>query len=377
MSTSISDFQADFAKIFSSHKRDNSASVHLLTFLKDTVGSGIWVSRAAYKTFTSLFYNPLKDPGFVDCKTHNYIVGRVASGKKIPKGLISSEQIFRTIFNEIQHTHIDPTYKSLLDIPETNSTIVLVPGMLNELYKTHAFERAAKHLHDTYGIEYITPKVSGRKGASFNANLLGKQLADYVKENPKRKLWLIAYSKGGIDCLHFMKKFNKFSEKHIIGISTIACPIMGSMHMDQNPLLKALVSMEVFQNSRIYQSIDKGRDLLGIELQKTVSHKKQTNWFRRNHKGLPKKPFYTSLALNSHWYDAHAWMALTKLIFRSNHQNDGIVDTEMARFPDYFESINFGITYGHHLIGARSSFFNQEALIEAHLITLKYLKKIK
>src|SRR5690606_21470012 len=113
-------------------------------------------------------------------------------------------------------------------------TIVLVSGVLNELYKTAAFERGVEHLAQTYGQKYFVAKVSGIKGAQHNSKLIEKQLKAYAQENPKQKLWVIAYSKGGVDCLHFMKRDPQFAQKHIVGLTTIASPILGSRHVDEH-----------------------------------------------------------------------------------------------------------------------------------------------
>ena len=69
-------------------------------------------------------------------------------------------------------------------------------------------------------------------------------------------------------------------------------------------------------------------------------------------------------------------MILTKAIFRSQKNNDGIVDVENAQFPYYFSGINLGVLKGHHLVGSRSSFYDQEALMKAHLIYLNYKKML-
>ena len=67
-------------------------------------------------------------------------------------------------------------------------------------------------------------------------------------------------------------------------------------------------------------------------------------------------------------------MILTKLILPSEKINDGVVDSENALFPDYFDAHNLGIIKGHHLIGARSSYYNQEAFLKALVVYLSYFK---
>jgi hypothetical protein len=107
-------------------------------------------------------------------------------------------------------------------------------------------------------------------------------------------------------------------------------------------------------------------------LKKSLSDKYQAQWFKLNHQDLPHI-FYSSLALESQWYQSHLWMLLAKIFFNSKESNDGVVDVKDAKFPDYFKSYHLGKIYGHHLIGLRYSNFNQEALIETHIIVLHYL----
>jgi hypothetical protein len=65
-------------------------------------------------------------------------------------------------------------------------------------------------------------------------------------------------------------------------------------------------------------------------------------------------------------------MMLTKFLFQSKSYNDGIVDAHNAQYPPDFGGVNLGVISGHHLIGTRSSFYCQEALLEAHIIYLQY-----
>jgi hypothetical protein len=65
---------------------------------------------------------------------------------------------------------------------------------------------------------------------------------------------------------------------------------------------------------------------------------------------------------------------LAKAFFQSRNPNDGVVDIENAQFPNYFHGLNLGVIEGHHLVGSRSSFYDQEALLKAHLIFLRYKK---
>ena len=376
LSTSISDLKHDVRKFVKMDWGDTPPVWHLAAFVKDVIGSSIWVGRSGARTLNSLLNNPWSEPDEISSETHQYIINRIAEGKKIPLGPIGLPQIFQCLFAEISQAHVNGWNTTPLKVPPVKCTLVLVSGVLNELYRTAAFERAARHLTKSSKIKYFAPKVSGRKGTNYNAQLLASQLKDYLEKNPGQKLWLVGYSKGGLDCLHFMRYNKDFSEKNILGLSTIASPILGSTLLDDHLLLKWFLKLSHISKNSWFQKIDQGRDLLGLELQKSIAQSHQGNWFKKNHKNLPKNSFYTSLALSAPWYQSHLWMIVTKILFTKHPANDGIVDENEAKFPDYFSGHNFGTLKGHHLIGAQSSLFNQEALLEAHLVLLHWLKQL-
>ena len=138
-------------------------------------------------------------------------------------------------------------------------------------------------------------------------------------------------------------------------------------------ILNTLVQVPEAVSKKI---LGKKIDFFAKELQKSLSHSYRAVWFKKHHKSLPKKPFYTAIAFESKWHQSHVWMMLTKAFFRSAKSNDGVVDVENAQFPSYFKGMNLGILEGHHLVGSRSSFYDQEALMKAHLIFLNYKKLI-
>jgi hypothetical protein len=221
-----------------------------------------------------------------------------------------------------------------------------------------------------YGVKYFIPDISGHRGTAFNAKALRIQIEKFSHDNPDEKLWLIGYSKGGVDGLHYIFENSEFAKKNIRGISTIASPILGSNHFFDHKIIKILNSLNNFSEESLASQSPK----LIKEVTEYLDSQKQTPWFLNNFKKLPKELFYTSLALESEWYESHVWMILTKIFLLSKHKNDGVVDCSFAQLPDYFSpGINLGIIQGHHLIGTRSSFYSQEALIEAHIFLLKHL----
>ncbi|MCO4792922.1 MAG: hypothetical protein KC493_04375 [Bacteriovoracaceae bacterium] len=350
---------------------DNPKPLQLVGLLKTLTNSGVWISRSMmqYLTATVDFSSPVKEKR--ECDRVNYILDHVVARKEMDDPSVSEAEVFKTIYNELEFSHHNKNYNTELKVPKLDATIVLVSGVLNEIFSTPAFERGAEHLQDTLGVKFFSPKTKGTKGARTNVRLMEKQLLDYVADHKDEKLWLLAFSKGGIDCLHFLEKNKEFSKKHVLGISCIASPILGSTNTEHK-ILKLINKVHFFEGTKVYRFLEKEKDFLYKEIYQSLRAENQSKWFEKHHKELPKNIFYTATAFESVWYESHLWMILTKLFFKSQKTNDGVVESDQAFFPDYFDAHNLGIIRGHHLVGTRSSMYSQEALLEAHLIYLSY-----
>jgi len=337
---------------------------------KKVAGAFAWTSNALFTCVASHTKVGLKKHSEVINKDELEILKKVATNKAIDFDEIPLEQVFKLVQKEMVYSRLNPRHKSVLKCPKIKPTIVLVGGVFNELFNSASFERGTKTLQKKHGFNYFVPKIHGTKGVKINAQLLAEQLSEYMKDHPHEKLWILAHSKGGLDSLHFLKNNKNFAEKHIVGLSTIATPILGTAHTE-HLFLKAIRFLHSFP-----KKVVKGLDIIAEDTQNSLSKKYSEGWFKKNHKELPQNIFYSAVALEAQWNESHLWMMLTKMLFYTNKPNDGIVLVEQARFPDYFPAINFGVIKGHHLIGARSSTYIQEALIEAHFVMLTYLKAI-
>lgn len=342
---------------------------------RNLFNSGVWIGQSSLRYIHSLVDFTSKGDKAVLTPKQSSILKRVRLGSTIEE--YSDEEVFQTIYNEMEYSHYFPDHEPLLNIPTIDATMVLIPGVFNELFSTAAFERAAQHLEDKTGNKYFTPRVNGFKSCEHNARLLKRQLKEYIRKNPNEKLWLICFSKGGLDALHFLAEEKEFSEKYIVGISTIASPILGSDHLNHK-VIKFLNNVHNFSDTKIYKVINDKSDIMAREFQESISSTFQRPWLRKNHKNLPDNLFYTAIGFESEWFNSHLWMMLAKIIFKSKMKNDGVVDAENSLFPYYFErGINLGIMRGHHLVGTRSSYFCQEALLESLIIYLTYSQKLK
>lgn len=332
--------------------------------------SSIWLSRSAFTVLRSYFDVSSIDDLDLHTEKAQDIIANVINKRTVDA---TDQEIFKTIYHELAHSHLVDAYKTSLKMPSVKVTIVLVSGVFNEIFSTPAFKRGAETLLDKYNIKHIAPVVDGKKGARENSLALKKQVEEYMEANPEERLWFFCFSKGGIDTLHYLRSKGEKLSPNIVGFSFIATPIMGSDHINSR-LLKLANAIGKVPEAVSKKVLGREIDLIASELQKSLNKNFRESWFKRNHKQLPSKPFYTAIAFESKWQDSHIWMMLTKAIFRSQKSNDGIVDVENAQFPFYFQGKNLGVLEGHHLVGSRSSFYDQEALMQAHLIYLDYKK---
>ncbi len=366
-STSIEELVFNFQKIKSAQSKND-----FLKSLLSMTNSSIWVSRSAFVVLKSLF-----DIRYLENSNHRNEKSQEILAGIVNKSTVEADDdlIFKTIYNELTHSHLHKDYKSSLTVPSINITIVLVSGVLNEIFSTPAFKRGAETLLDEYNVKHFAPEVDGKKGSRENSVLLKKQIYSFMENNPDEKLWFFCFSKGGIDTLHFLKSEGEELSPKIAGISFIATPILGTDHVN-NKILKLVNALSKIPEEISKRVLGKKIDFLAKELQKSLSHSYRSSWFKKHHKSLPKAPFYTAIAFESKWHQSHIWMMLTKAFFRSHKSNDGVVDVENAQFPSYFKGINLGVLKGHHLVGSRSSFYDQEALMKAHIIFLHYKKLV-
>lgn len=366
--TSLEEFVFNIQKIKSSHTKKD-----FLKSLINVTNSSVWLSRSAFVVLKSFFdIRQLENQNAKSAKAQEILAG-VMNKRTVAA---SDPEIFKTIYTELTHAHLHSEYHTQLSVPQIKVTIVLVSGVLNEIFSTPAFKRGAENLLDQYNIKHIAPVVDGKKGSRENALLLKKQIDEYVEQNPSEKLWFFCFSKGGIDTLHYLKSESQNLSPNILGFSFIATPILGSDHVN-NKILRLVNALGKVPEEVSKKILGKKIDFMAKELQKSLSKNYRANWFKRNYKILPQKPFYTAIAFESKWHQSHIWMMLAKAFFRSQQSNDGVVDVENAQFPSYFNGINLGVLEGHHLVGSRSSFYDQEALMTSHLIFLNYKKLFK
>lgn len=371
--TSQEELWKDFKELIflsSENQEEQSRNWKMVLLLKDSFGGGVWIIRAYLRLLRALV--DTRDKHGIKLHENHYEILNIVHNKIPPQEHnFSNEELFRTIFHDFCQTDNDPHYHSPLEVPKIDYTVCLISGVFNELFVTAAFEKGVKKLSAFNSFDFFTVDVHGRKDVKYNAKIIEKTLKQYTKENPNKKIWILAYSKGGIDTLHFLKKNKDYANEYIKGISCVSSPIQGTLAASSK-ITALATELHKFEDSWIYKKLDGERNFLLKNIPKFMSEEYQKGWLKWNSKRFPEKPIYTTLGFYSPWYEAHVGMILTKLIFKNDSPNDGIVDINRAHFPEHFPSINLGNLKGHHLISARSSTFNQTALVKSFLVFFDY-----
>lgn len=362
---SVKDFKRGAQNFISEPSLKNYAKLSRSVF-----NSSTWLGKSTFRLLRPIEPSYIEKVNYLQSSSAQYILKAVAQKKTISHRRATYSEIFKTIFYDFEISHLDRSYKRISKMPEIESSVLLVSGVLNEIFTTPAFERGAKYLNETYGIDFDYCPTSGTKNTAQNSAMINEHFSSLL-ENEK-PIWIFAFSKGGIDVLHFLKEYSNEVGHNLAGLSTVASPILGSERVNHR-ILKFINYIHKFEGNKVYQFLDEQFDIFFKDFQESLSSEFQESWFKENFSHLPRNMFYTALALESSWYESHIWMVLTKLFFQSPSINDGIVDAERALYPDYFQGINLGILKGHHLIGTRSSDYIQEALLEAHIVFLNYL----
>lgn len=368
LSTTYCELKHEFNELVSNPEINNIAR-----FYRDVVGSGTWVVNYGLKYLDSLTDFSLDRKSDLDNQINRYIIEKVSKAEIIDDPSIGPEQIFRSIYKEIEYAHQNPQYQLTIKVPTIKTTTVLISGVFNELFKTAAFQRGVEHICNNQGNKFIVTEVSGLKNSHDNARAIEDQLKSYIKLHPTEKLWILAYSKGGIDVLHFLLNNSIFAQEYIKGVSMIAVPILGSEHFNKKRVKLTLGALNKIPNKHLQNFLkDRGR-IFSMDFWGTLDAQYRQSWFQKHHEKLPPSLFYTALALHSDWSESHLWMRMTKVLLPNQELNDGIVQSRYALFPHYFKGINLGMYKGHHLVGSRSSSYTQEALIESLIIFLHYM----
>ena len=237
----------------------------ILTTVLSITNSSIWLSRSAFTVLKSYFDVRTIDDLDLHTERAQDIIGNVINKRTVDA---TDQEIFKTIYHELAHSHLVDAYKTSLKMPKVKVTIVLVSGVLNEIFSTPAFKRGAEALLDKYEIKHIAPAVDGKKGARENSLALKKQIEEYMDKNPEERLWFFCFSKGGIDTLHYLRSKGEKLSNNIVGFSFIATPIMGSDHINSK-LLKLANSIGKIPEAISKNVLGKEIDLIAIELQKS------------------------------------------------------------------------------------------------------------
>ena len=294
---------------------------------------------------------------------YDLIIDDLQRGRDIDPHRFSMGDIFAAVYND----QLQPSRgeKAVLTVPSVPFMAVIISGFINEIYPEPAFNKAMQALKQQCKLDFIPFKIPGRRGCDYNADCIAEQIKALKTPKP---LWLVAHSKGGLDSLHFLAKYPQLAQEKVWGLSTLASPIMGSTY-PEHFLLKHLT------DEFIQKKLEEQADFYPEEIRNSFLPAIREAWFKDHRPHLPPIN-YSSLAFKLSSYTVSPAMSITKMIFAEKLNNDGLVDTTRALFPEDFPHLDFNAIEADHLIGYSKDPIPQTAIIAAHLIMFKYLHLI-
>ena len=107
--------------------------------------SAVWTGSSLLRLGRSLINlsPPVKTP-FENQRKLN-IITRLAQGDQNLLKNFSDQEIFKSIYRERVHHHLSPQNPPLLKVPKCKTTVVLIDGVLNEIFSTSMFERGLEN----------------------------------------------------------------------------------------------------------------------------------------------------------------------------------------------------------------------------------------
>ena len=166
MSESISISASELAESVNSVENQIKGSVQLFS---DIIGSSAWISNSYINMLVTLSgLNKTKEK-LIDPDDHKFIIDKISKTYDIPENQYSEQEIFRSIYNELEYAHQHPDYKTPLKLPKIFPTIVLISGYLRNYIRQLRSERGVQHAAKISNLKYFVAKTDGFEGANIIA----------------------------------------------------------------------------------------------------------------------------------------------------------------------------------------------------------------
>lgn len=343
-------------------ERSPSAENHL-SHSHELVAKADAAKKVAMKSYSSMFFleKALTLPEFP-----------FVPDERKHKALTDIKEIFSETFAErTMAKELYPAEFPLLHrpaLPESDVTLVYIPGIYNSLFDDEIFRNGLDHLKNKWGMRILTPGVFSTCSSSVN----GKIIMDELKRDfhSQKKLgrktpsyFIMGYSKGGVDSLHGFTLDPDFVTDHVHGLVTIASPIRGSSILNKTDMPLEVMELLGKENApEICKTEEKAS--------KSINPAGALAFLRKNSQKLVGLTRYYSLSFVSELKSSHLFMRATKNIARFGEPNDGVVALSASRFPDEFKATDLGVVKADHLSGIVASHFPHEAFMESLVFTL-------
>ncbi|MBC96302.1 MAG: hypothetical protein CME63_00990 [Halobacteriovoraceae bacterium] len=133
---------------------------------KSLFNGATWIGKSYWRLIKPLEPSFLEKVHYLETDLAQYILHRVRNKQSISYKKATYSEIFKTLFYDFEISHLDASYESVSQVPQIDSSVLLVSGVFNEIFSTPAFDRGAKYLKEKYDIDYSFCPTSGIKSTA-------------------------------------------------------------------------------------------------------------------------------------------------------------------------------------------------------------------
>nr|MBA3657613.1 DUF3047 domain-containing protein [Gemmatimonadaceae bacterium] len=280
-------------------------------------------------------------------------------------------KLFDQVFAERKAIRlVQPLAFPLLYDPKLKGvTVVYVPGIYGELFDAEIWSRGMKSIRDRLGTRTLSLAIDGRCSSERNAADIVTELRKDTRRRmergyPKPGYLIIGYSKGGIDATQALLLAPDVAAQ-VSALVTIATPHKGSPVAERSDIPAELMRWSVSAPPQ------PACDTAGASHALWASTR--ASFWGLHTKDVSRATRNFSVSFVSDMASAHPWMKITKRIGEFSEPNDGVVALSSSRFPDAVQAVNLGTVAADHISGRLASSFQQDAFLEAVVITVAEL----
>ena len=248
-------------------------------------------------------------------------------------------------------------------LPRPQTTIVLVGGLHGAIFANRVWSRFAAYCESTLKLRCLLIAPNGRGGCRENADFeilpaLRAETAQQEARGLTPRFALIGYSKGGLDCLHLIKRQPEFTRRYISTLLTVASPLQGARSARLKVPFAEWWAEPMASDSR--PDVKAFQGLADLDPRQWTS----AGFWRDFHP--PAEVKLASVSFRSSFFRTHLFLMLSFLL--AEGPTDGAVELRESRFPDALGATDLGVIHANHLVALPGNEFQDDRQIGEVLV---------